>query len=40
MRLIGFYLARFFHLRTAGLRCAAAWIGFIVTTRSHSSVRR
>ena len=40
MRLIGFYLARFFHLGTAGLRCAAAWIGFIVTTRSHSSVRR
>lgn len=40
MGLIGFYIARFFHLGAAGLRCVVAWIGTVVATGPTSSIRR
>lgn len=40
MSLIGSYIARFFHIGVEGLRCAVAWIGTIVTTRSSSSIHQ
>lgn len=40
MSLIGFYIARIFHIGAEGLRCAVVWIGTIVTTRSNSSIRQ
>ncbi len=37
---IGFYIARFFHIGAEVLRCAVAWIGTIATTRPSSSTRQ
>jgi len=37
---IGFYIARLFHIGAAVLQWAVAWIGTIVSTRSRSSTRR
>lgn len=40
MNVIGFYIARLFHIGAAGLRWAVAWIGTLVSTRRSSSTRR
>lgn len=38
--LIGCYGSRFFIIGAASLRCAIAWIGAIIATRPHSSIRQ
>ncbi len=40
MNLIGFYIARFFHIGAEGLRCAVVWICTIIATRPSSSIRQ
>lgn len=38
--LIGFYIARFFHLGAEGVRCVVAWIGDIIAARPRSYIRK
>jgi hypothetical protein len=39
IRLIGYYIFRFIHIGTEGLRWSIAWVGTFLTARSNSSIR-